>query len=493
MTYNLSADFELERDLDFTPVDPGDPGLNLPGVKTIAMQEAIDTNGSVVSGNFTGEFNGGGYMISNLTISAPNTPANGQYVGLFRQIYTGGTVRGLTMFFDDEQAVISSEYANANIGIIAGRNYGRIRDIAVVSSAYERIEEPGDDPDIYNTVQPVNSPHMNTTAYVGGITGVNESSGTIRRVLYIAPAPIHEDVAYPVTRDNKGTITDAYYLSGDSDVEIIIPHGSDVVITDDEYNFTPVAAEHGVPFNLTTLEIPDPVPDVDDLGSRWSDDDGGSIIYPYPYLIISATSQSLPTSWPQVTGDVPELICGECETHPCICCEDCDKDPCECPCEDCGLFPCECPDANHGEYPCEDCNEYPCVCPCEECTEYPCVCPCSSCGNTSCTCNNDGSGDSSCDCGECEDCLNNDGEPDEGGEPNEPNDSGEPDESSNNGDDNGDSSESIDTVAAGAITLVGGFGGFGLTRSQKFKAFMKKSNARAIRRINEYNSKLGNR
>jgi uncharacterized repeat protein (TIGR01451 family) len=192
-------------------------------------------------------------------------------------------------------------------------------------------------------------------------------------------------------------------------------------------------------------------------------------------------------------------FCELCENSIDVCecyCDLCDElhENCECYCELCDELhdDCEC---DKPECTCE--NEEDCECAKEECTcgdEENCDCEKDSTGgNNECTCEDEedceceaGSTDGAiiCDCGECEDCLK-DGEPDEGGELDEIADGEQGDKT----DSDDKSNENIDTIAAGAITLVGGFGGFGLTRSQRFKELMKRSNARAIRRINEYNSK----
>lgn len=106
----------------------------------------LEEDDSVVIPSFGGIFEGNGHSISNFRITS-----SGSAQGLFRYIQSGGTVRGLSVF----GSVMPGGEGN-RIGLLAGVNYGRILDCSAVGS-------------------------VTGTGEVGGIAGVNETSGEIRR------------------------------------------------------------------------------------------------------------------------------------------------------------------------------------------------------------------------------------------------------------------------------------------------------------------------
>ena len=95
---------------------------------------------------YTGTFDGGGHILSGLTINHPETTN----VGLFATIAGGGTVKNLTL---DEVDITAGYY----VGAVAGQNDGTIENCSVTGSVASHVD--GND------------------GYVGGITG--ENRGTI--------------------------------------------------------------------------------------------------------------------------------------------------------------------------------------------------------------------------------------------------------------------------------------------------------------------------
>ena len=117
--YQQTADIDMTG-VAFSPINSG-----LVGDKyTIGAV----TDGAVEDTGFTGVYDGCGYKISNMTISAS---ANGN-VALFSKIGVGGEVKNVTV----ENPVISGAY---NVGAIAGENYGTISDCSTVAGTGSSI------------------------------------------------------------------------------------------------------------------------------------------------------------------------------------------------------------------------------------------------------------------------------------------------------------------------------------------------------------------
>lgn len=106
----------------------------------------LSENYEAVIPGFGGIFEGNGHKISNLRIETV-----GSDTGLFRYIREGAEVRNLSV-----SGKVQPEGSQSRVGILAGVNYGRIRNCFVYGSV------AGDES-------------------VGGIAGVNEASGEIRQ------------------------------------------------------------------------------------------------------------------------------------------------------------------------------------------------------------------------------------------------------------------------------------------------------------------------
>ncbi|MET3849245.1 S-layer homology domain-containing protein [Paenibacillus sp. OAE614] len=107
MRNNLSAHYRLAADIDASDTANWDGGA---GWKPIGERGNGDK-----SEQFTGEFDGAGYVIRNLTINRPSE----QGVGLFGMIGTGGVVRNLGI---EGGSVIGSNFT----GALAGNNNGTV-------------------------------------------------------------------------------------------------------------------------------------------------------------------------------------------------------------------------------------------------------------------------------------------------------------------------------------------------------------------------------
>ncbi|MBD5461225.1 MAG: hypothetical protein HDR26_09850, partial [Lachnospiraceae bacterium] len=103
-------------------------------------------NSEIVIPSFGGIFEGNGHSISNLQITA-----NGSALGLFRYIQSGAVVRNLSV-----SGNVQPGGEGNHAGLLAGVNYGQILDCSV-------------------------SGNVTGVEGVGGIAGVNEISGEIRR------------------------------------------------------------------------------------------------------------------------------------------------------------------------------------------------------------------------------------------------------------------------------------------------------------------------
>lgn len=106
----------------------------------------LSENYEVVIPGFGGIFEGNGHKISNLRIETV-----GSDTGLFRYIREGAEVRNLSV-----SGRVQPQGSQSRVGILAGVNYGKIRNCSVAGSV------AGDES-------------------VGGIAGVNETSGEIRQ------------------------------------------------------------------------------------------------------------------------------------------------------------------------------------------------------------------------------------------------------------------------------------------------------------------------
>lgn len=132
----------------------------------IVLSEGYDR---VIPG-FGGIFEGNGHKISNLRIEAA-----GSDTGLFRYLREGAEVRNLTV-----SGRIQPSGSQNRVGILAGVNYGRIRNCSVSGGV------TGDEG-------------------VGGIAGINEASGEIRQCSSAAVVTgIHKTGG--ICGENKGTL-----------------------------------------------------------------------------------------------------------------------------------------------------------------------------------------------------------------------------------------------------------------------------------------------
>ena len=120
--------------------------------------------------SFGGIFDGGGYKISNLQITA-----SGSAMGLFRYIQEGGVVRNLSV-----SGKVFPGGSKSRVGMLAGVNYGRILNCSV-------------------------SGQLAGTEDIGGIAGINEASGEIR-VCRSGAIVVGENNTGGICGTNKGTL-----------------------------------------------------------------------------------------------------------------------------------------------------------------------------------------------------------------------------------------------------------------------------------------------
>ncbi len=132
----------------------------------IDLKEARD----VMIPSFGGIFDGGGHTVSGRTLTAA-----GSAVGLFRYIQDGAVVRNLSV-----AGTVAPAGSKSQVGILAGSNYGMILDCSVSGS-------------------------VTGTTEVGGIAGVNEAEGEIRRCRSAA-AVTGDHFTGGICGSNKGTL-----------------------------------------------------------------------------------------------------------------------------------------------------------------------------------------------------------------------------------------------------------------------------------------------
>ena len=431
-----------ERDLNFTNISLGN-------------------SMAVVTGTFKGTFDGGGNLIYGLTINytQPATIAQTSYVGLFSQ--NDGSISRVTLVFKGGTTPVQSIYGNVNsisgsavfVGSIAGMNTGAIKDVTVISSLL----------DTTGTI--AIAPVGGTGAIAGGIAG--ENSGEIARVLYLASAPINGTEIYPIVNTQVGTLascTDSYYLGGVEDAMIIDASLVATVGTGDIIG--PIL---GFDYAMYTQPIVGPMMvDTDGLysaiigKSNWT---GGSTPIwaapttpstydfnyqnTYPYIIRAISSkQNAPSAWPIVSVNAPDptiLVLGD---------EVAEFD---------ALYEADCLDSN--EAPHDDSFE----------SEAP--------KNESD--NNDSEksgGDQNTD--ESDEAPKNEKESNDSEKSDGDQNMDESDEACvADSIEDSDSSNDL-ALITGVITL---FGGAGFTQTRLFRSYMRKRNARAVRKINKYN------
>jgi len=199
------------------------------------MNFASDVGGAAfipVTGVFEGTYNGNGYSITNPAINVP-TP----YVGMFGN--NAGTISNLT--FNLNGTNITGVSANASIGAVAGVNSGTISGITLNLSGTSRITGDGTGASVGGIVG-LNSGTVSgilavfngqssvsasgAGAFTGGIAGTSIGAGAVIRDLtivstlfiedasvYIAVSPISGGQAGGVAGDNSGTITRALFLA----------------------------------------------------------------------------------------------------------------------------------------------------------------------------------------------------------------------------------------------------------------------------------------
>jgi hypothetical protein len=239
ITQRLGATFHQERDIDFAAT--------------------VVPHGPAVVGTFAGTYNGGGFTVSNMTLTpvGVSTP-----VGLFRE--NNGTIRNLTL-------TGSSITGTYHTGAVAGINTGTITDVAVVNPSVTGNVATSTDGTVLGaggvagrnsgtirhvTMLPATGATITGAGYAGGIAGINggtitdskvvsnartspiattsdataggaggiagsnvlrdaqkviTGTGSITRVLYLARAPGANPIVFA---GNEGDVVHAFYLSG---------------------------------------------------------------------------------------------------------------------------------------------------------------------------------------------------------------------------------------------------------------------------------------
>ena len=137
---------------------------------TLAADLELKETRNVMIPSFGGIFDGGGHSISGLELTEA-----GSAVGLFRYIQEGGAVRNLSV-----SGHVAPEGSRSQTGILAGVNYGKITNCSV-------------------------SGNVTGAEETGGIAGVNETTGEIRRCRSSATV-MGDHYTGGICGRNKGTL-----------------------------------------------------------------------------------------------------------------------------------------------------------------------------------------------------------------------------------------------------------------------------------------------
>jgi len=458
--------FIQERNLDFTNYT----GANLNNL------------GAVVTGGFNGIYDGGGNMISGVSINYVQpgaTPPPTSNVGLFSSIGAEGSVSRLTLSFNDTSTwttqISASAYTGSGggtvyVGALAGTNAGTVSDISVVSAKYD-TNEPA------NALPPVTGTNG---ANAGGVIGLN--SGSVARVLFLAPAPVDSidpTTIYPIVYYNDtaavppATVVDAYFLQGlipvlpsePDPAGIIDSSGTWVVLSDGYNNATANIGVGGTTDDLTTSInwtadgwTPSRIPPIDFV----------NFIYPYPGIIRTQPGTTLAPStivaWPVVSSEFipPTLLAAPIELE---------------------LFNIDGEDTltSDNAEPEGDNTGSDSMVPDDIDTNET-----GSDGTNEIIDEDNDLEDSKSDSGDTE-------EPKDTGEiENDKNDQNAEDNNDTETDEPGIDSFDETIMTEGAVFAMGFitiYGGYSFLRAKPLRKYIRKSNARAIRRINEYNTK----
>ncbi|MHB8370295.1 MAG: two-partner secretion domain-containing protein [Leptospirales bacterium] len=162
---------------------------------------------------FTGTFNGGGNVLSNLTIN----DSSNAHVGLFGSVGSGGTVENLTLA---NANILSTSTGTVFAGGIAGANSGTISGVSVTGTV-EGSDNTGSMTGGvagYNNGTLTNGWSGATVAgsggvgYAGGVTGWNDTGGTVEDSYFtgiLGGASLMGGIA----GKNAGTVTTTYTAS----------------------------------------------------------------------------------------------------------------------------------------------------------------------------------------------------------------------------------------------------------------------------------------
>ena len=205
-TQQLNADFKLYR-------------KELGELEDLSNGEAMIFNAAVINSDFTGEYNGGGNIISGVVING----GDNNNTGLFA--YNRGEIHSLTL----EKSEING---NNNVGGIAGTNSGIIRRVSVEQSEINgginlnnnvggvAGNNTGIISDVY-FLSVNNHNNIPVSENGGGIAGNN--AGIVSRAFYLAPAPVNENTGefYPIVRKGEPATVNiinggpsSFFLSG---------------------------------------------------------------------------------------------------------------------------------------------------------------------------------------------------------------------------------------------------------------------------------------
>ncbi|WP_321795240.1 filamentous hemagglutinin N-terminal domain-containing protein [Burkholderia sp. BCC1988] len=202
VSQNLAGTYALGKDIDASATNPG-----------AVQQVAFNSIGATPDAAFTGQFDGFGHTIRNLTWSSPaSTSADLQYGGLFGVVGSNGVVRDLALTSANGQG------ANGAFGLLAGRNDGVITNVTVSlggglrgSAAQDTV---GGLVGINNGTIERASTSINSVwtpfGWAGGLVGIN--NGTISQSSAMAGVGSLRGSVGGFVGRNSGTISQSYAI-----------------------------------------------------------------------------------------------------------------------------------------------------------------------------------------------------------------------------------------------------------------------------------------
>lgn len=224
--------FVLAADIDLDPKLPGRKVFDKAVIAPRVGEDIINPLGT----DFTGNFDGNGHTIKNLTISG----SPGGYLGLFGQVWNGGRIRNVCL----ENARITGANGSSCLGSLVGGNYEGIIDSCYTIGSVSGGEGSG---------------------AIGGLVGHNQGTITYCYALGSVSAGKNSKFTGGLVGWNSGQITQCYASVTVSGVEIstrlggLVGYAGGRSLSDCFWNVeTSGLSQSDAGIGLTTAQMQDP-------------------------------------------------------------------------------------------------------------------------------------------------------------------------------------------------------------------------------------------